>query len=125
MFKFAKERKVWWPIIVKLPKDGGGFDEFTCRILYRLIDRDEIKAQMKGVNQNDPGFLQKFARKLSDNEDEYLRAHVLDWKDIVDQDENPIPFTFEGLKAATKDIAFNKALLAGLQEASYGAEQKN
>lgn len=125
MFKLAKERKVWWPITVKLPKEGGGFEEFTCSILYRLIDREEIKAQLEGLKRDDAGFLQKFARKLADNEDDYLRTHVLDWKDVLDQDEKPIPFTFETLKAANRDIAFNKALMAGLQEASYGAEQKN
>lgn len=134
MFELARERKVWWP--VDLPN---GIDEDdnvrTARVLvlFRIFTRKELSRtrlqlaeQMltpKGrAVEEDP--IEALAKREAETE-QALRDRVLDWKRIVDEDGQAVPFGQEVLDVLIEHDGCYQALLQGLHEASRGAKAKN
>ncbi len=126
MYRFAKERKVWWPIKVGTINDQGKMEEAEVRIFYKLLDRDELPK----ADESDKGVTEMF-KKLAElvqgtgKGDELTLSHVFGWEGIADQDGKPIEFSQEALKGTLKDPRFARAVAMGLAQASFGAEIKN
>lgn len=100
-----KPRAVWWPVIIKRPRDDG-VDEIKIRVQFLLPKRSVARA---------PGFGSEKAAE-----------YVLDWEGVIDADSGqPLPFNAENLAALRDDAYFENALALGLAHAANGAIEKN
>ncbi|RDH86367.1 MAG: hypothetical protein DIZ78_09360 [endosymbiont of Escarpia spicata] len=78
MFQFAEKREVLWPVIIGAPSaDGSGrIDEFTIKVRFSLLGRDEAKSMRGGANDE---FI------ASEDFETLLKSHVHGWEDYKDQ----------------------------------------
>lgn len=78
-FVLAKEVKVSWPVVVKVPVDGGSFESREFTAVFKVLDQSELDT----VNQGDviSGLLDEAVVGLSGLKDE-TGADVL-WSDEV------------------------------------------
>lgn len=107
MFRFAKERIVWWPVTIKAPaKDRPGHvEEFAAKIRVQLLDMDEIKQYVHGAPESDT---------------ELLVQKISDWEDIADESGKALAFTADNLRALLSIPYVRGAFAGGLLEASSG-----
>lgn len=118
MFKFAKNRRVLWPVTIKEPAaDGSGtVDEKKALLLFELFTDDEISA---------------ITKQLKDGEHKpiilgYLRDKIKGWEDIEDEESGEaVAFNPGNLSALLAVPYIRAAFDIGLWEASTGAPAKN
>lgn len=109
MFRYAKNREVLWPVIIKQPSDDGAgrVDEIQVNILFRLLGRQE------------------YIDKQQEALDELLLEHVTGWELIADGAGDDLPYNQENLRALIDIPYVRTALFEGLMNASTGAPVKN
>ena len=110
-YRFAAERKVWWPTTIYLPVDHGRTREIPVEFFYEVPDRDQSKALSEMPN---------------DEFEAELKRRIHGWSDnIADENGKPIPFNKENLDALMAKPEFMEAAHRGLLNASLGAAVKN
>ena len=117
-FVVAKNRRYFWPIKVRLPAEdawrAGTVTEFTFKAQFEAIDSEESKA-IKDQVANLP-----VEERLEHQHDLLLRV-VVGWdEDIVDADNQPIPFSTEMLEELLRDQWVSLAFWRAWGEALTG-----
>lgn len=131
MFRLADLGLVSWPVRI-------GDAEF--RATFRILDRAALRArQQQGLE----GFLERLkedgqprrpedvvalldaTHKREDADEAALLARVTDWRNVVDDAGNPVPFSTDHLSALLATEYAFKALLHALLEASREGPEKN
>lgn len=140
MFRFANAGKVWVPVVLPMGNTEGG-GEVVIHLLQDLFTRDEMRSRERDVRSRSVNGLSSRAGEIktledlervfdevvatekSDTDDLVRRTH--DWRGIVDDEGQAIPFDTEKLAAlATFDWWF-KAARAALFETSREGVRKN
>ncbi len=112
MFKFAKDRIVRWPVVVRVPTDGGTIKKQICQVDFLLLDDDGLKEMATSRTEDDA--LHKLAE------------HIRGWDEsVADETGAPIAFSEQMRDALLKDPLFAKACALALMQASMGAPAKN
>lgn len=86
MFKVVSERKVWWPVKVAVPADGGNVDDQEFQLLFRVRDVDgnrELLASAPAIGPGDTG-----AKPLSESYAEFVEQIATDWKDVESEERS-------------------------------------
>lgn len=109
MFKIEKKKNIKWPVVINIPRDGGGTTQARITAEFELIGTDEYNAIF-----TDGG-----------NDKDLIRRTLKNWDDVKDEDGNPLEFSSEnvemlidishvrsGLTAAYIDMAFGKKAAA-------------
>ena len=137
-FKLAGERPAFtWPVKVKVPLDGGKFrdDTFTAHfqscprsVIVEHARRDQqavqkrIEAAQRGDSAEELAALEDY-----DSETAILREYFVGWNDdLVDADDNPIPFS-EMVRDQLLEIHFVRRAVSEAYWAAMngGARAKN
>ncbi len=109
MFKLAQVEKVWWPVVIQMPVDGGKTRKHEIQVQFHLQNQDETD--------------QTIAERTGDAE--FFCGVILDWKQVCDEDGQPIEFSIDACRKLVKIKYVRAALVKAYQEASYGAAAKN
>ncbi len=109
MFEFAEGNKVWWPVIISMPADGGP-KQVEIEIFYSILTKQGAK-KIISLPANEQG--------------EATLDHIHGWKEFFDVHGKEIPFTRENLIAVMEFNFVEEAITLGWREASRGAATKN
>lgn len=111
MFKFAKSRRVLWPVVISVPSDSGDgtVTEYPVKVLYELLTRSDVQTV-----QEQPEVGQ-----------EMLRDKIQGWEGIADEDGQVLVYSPEALEALLDVPYIERAFSTGLLQASNGAPAKN
>lgn len=77
MLKIKTTHSYSWPVEVSEPADGGRFDKRTFDVTFRVIPQDQIDQILDG----------------SKVDQTLLKTVVTGWQGVVDEDDNPVPFS--------------------------------
>ena len=110
-FKHAKQNRVWWPVTVRVPVDGGT-KKVDGEVLVTVATRTESQKLLDAVGED---FESAIARLFHD------------WRGdaFMGEDNSVHPFSAENLIALMEFRFFESALSNALREASMGAATKN
>lgn len=115
-FKLTKTYEYWWPVTVVMPdpKRPGKFIEAKFEALLeplpldeQLADLDEDRATAT-TRENVERNLQRLART------------VKGWRGILDEGDEPLPFSDEMLEMALQQAPFRAAIQKALQDSQNG-----
>jgi len=109
MFEFAEKNKVWWPVTISMPTDGGA-KSVEIEVQYTMLSKSAA---------------QKIVGLPRDEQGEAMLDHVHDWRKFPDVHGKEIPFTRENLIAVMDWNFIEEAITRGWREASRGAPTKN
>lgn len=102
-----KVKSFKWPVTIEEPADGGSFDSSTFDITFKRLGRKEFG-------------------KLSEKGDlPLLKAIVLGWLGISDEDGAAVPFSIETLTEFADDPYWVRGVLKAYTETFDGAKQGN
>ncbi len=126
MFQIANEiaETLEWPVIVEVPVNGGKTRKYEFLGIFRRLGADEKKEFVDGIqadrNADDENWEDKFLDKIC--------TVLVGWKSVVDQNNVPIEFGRESLRAAIRSPN-GGPIMAGLNRAIYqfesGTKAKN
>jgi len=112
MFEFFSEPlQHWWPVVVKAPSSAtpGAIVEHRFEVLFETLEHDEAEKIDNEVSAAE------IAGDTS-KRNVLLRRVVKGWKGVVDQKQQPIPFSTEVLDKVLQftwnRIGFNRAWTA-------------
>lgn len=112
MFEVSAEPlQHWWPVVVKAPSSTtpGAIVEHRFEVLFETLEHDEAEKIDNEVSAAE------LAGDVS-KRNVLLRRVVKDWKGVVDQKQQPIPFSTEVLDKVLQltwnRIGFNRAWTA-------------
>lgn len=106
-FVRKKVKTFKWPVTIEEPADGGTFDSSTFDITFKRLGRKDFSA-------------------LSEKGDLILlKAIVLDWDGINDEDGKAVPFSIDTLKEFSDDPYWIRGVLKAYTETFDGARQGN
>ena len=107
MFKLMKKPVVWWPVTIQVPIDGGEVTKHEVQVQYELISESEYKT-------------------FAEQGDEALLIRVVkNWKDIADENGEPLVFSKKNLLAMAQVRFARIGLVHGYMSAESGAPIKN
>jgi hypothetical protein len=96
MFKIGSSESYSWPVTITLPDNEGKFSKQDLTAVFKRLSQTETEILMTDAA----------AGKLKDRE---IAAQILmDWKNIVDDSGNQVPFT-----PALRDQVLNISTVAG------------
>ena len=106
-FVRKKVKTFKWPVTIEEPSDGGTFDSSTFDITFKRLGRKEFS-------------------KLSEKGDlPLLKAVVLGWNGISDEDGTDTPFSIEALTEFADDPYWVRGVLKACTETFEGAKAGN
>ena len=106
-FKIAEGPvKVWWPVKVEMPVDGGRFHTFEFKALFEILDLDEFEDLADAADETTRNLkrLEKLTRQITEEAEgapekpidivrDVLVRVTHGWKEIVSEATNePVPF---------------------------------
>lgn len=106
MFKKTAMKKVWWPVTVAVPKDGGSVARHTFDVELEILKQSEFDAVY-----SDGG-----------NDLALVTRVVGNWRQYADEDGNEIPFSPEALNEAIETPYVRGAIVGAYLQASQGRE---
>lgn len=126
MFKFAPKNEVLWPVEIRAPRgDGsGGVQVFKIRVLFRLLSRTDARTLEVCGRKAYSGTVEEEDAARAEAE-RLLRAHIVGWEDVHDEQDAPLPFSDEALTAMLNVPYIERAIVSALLQASLGAPAKN
>ncbi|MBN9243378.1 MAG: hypothetical protein J0I98_11340 [Mesorhizobium sp.] len=85
----------WWPIKIPVPHPDrpGQWKTETFEMQFRAVDEDRIREL-----QEEYAALKNEAERLA-HQDDQLFAAAVDWRGVVDDEKEPVPFSQEMLLA--------------------------
>lgn len=111
MFKLAKVNRVYWPVTVQIPQDGGTSQKATFEAQFEILSQDEADAVVMGRN---------------DAHTDLLDRVLVGWKNVRGAEgEAEIPFTDEAKKQLLEIPYVRTGLMTAYAEASIGGRRKN
>lgn len=109
MYVLMKEPKVWWPVAVQKPVDGGGVVEERFEAEFLLLGQDKIEE----LSRSEAGHKALMAEAL------------VGWRGVSREGGGEVAFSPE-VRAQLIDIPFvRRALARAFLNAAYGAREKN
>lgn len=138
-FVFPEDRPEFdWPVKVKVPRDGGGYQpqEFTARFRMapRSVINEHLRRQAEALARQSQGLRAmaaaedaEDAKDPEDAEDAILKEYFVGWgADVVDAAGSPVPFS-PGFRDQMLEFAhIRKAVSAAYWQAVNGdAKAKN
>lgn len=113
MFKITQKPTYFWPVKVRLPADGGQFDEQTFDAQFRRLPQAEIDAMRADVLAGNASDI-PLARRL-----------LVGWKGVQDADGQDVPFS-ETLRDQVLDIpGVATAVVVSFVDSLSGARRGN
>ena len=106
MFKIEKQTIVQWPVMIGIPRDGGGISKARINAQFELLPNNEFQAIY-----SDGG-----------NDETLLRRVLLGWNDVADADGNPLAFSPEAREMLIQITYVRSALVAAYMECCSGRE---
>ena len=106
-FVRKKVKTFKWPVTVEEPADGGTFDTSTFDATFKRVGRGE------------------FAKLSDKGEFDLLKAVLVGWDGIDDEDGKPIPFSIEALKEFSDDSYWVRGVLTAYTKTFEGAREGN
>jgi hypothetical protein len=106
-FVRKKVKTFTWPVTVEEPADGGVFDSSTFDITFKRLGRKDFAA-------------------LSEKGDLILlKAVVLGWDGITDEEQKAVPFSLEAIREFSDDPYWIRGVLKAYTETFDGAKAGN
>lgn len=119
MFKVVSERKVWWPVKVAVPADGGNVEDQEFQLLFRVRDIDgnrELLASAPAIGSGNA-----VEKPLSESYAEFVEQLATDWKDVEsDQGSGTLTFNRSNLIQVMKVPGAFMAVLEAYRSCSLG-----
>jgi hypothetical protein len=111
MFKLDLSNTYWWPVKFAVPREAGGtVDTFTFTAEFRRLPVDESTSI----------FDEAAKKKAPDND--IARQLIVGWKDVMDGNGAPVPFSDVALARALTIHGFGSAVVqAYVDSLSQGA----
>ena len=106
MFKIEKQLSVQWPVLIGIPRDGGGISKARISAQFELLPNSEFQA----IYSN------------GGNDEDLLRRVLLGWSDVADADGNPLAFGSETRETLIQITYVRSALVAAYMECCSGRE---
>lgn len=127
MFVFVPNLTCWWPVKVQQPdpEKPGQMTEYSFEIEFEILDRDETRrmddertALLKQVETDaSEENLRKIQDELEAQAVSSFRRVIRNWRGIVDEDKNPVPFSEATFAAAMRHNRIRAAINRAYQEA--------
>jgi hypothetical protein len=118
----SKDKTLNWPVSVSIAADGGRTVEHIFTGTFKVLDEDERETLFPDAADKLPT-----SSSLEAAVDDILKV-MTDWKNVVDENRNPIDFNRETLLTAVRS-ASGYSVLQGIWEAMrqvrVGARAKN
>jgi hypothetical protein len=135
MFKIVSNLTAWWPVTVLEPdnENPGTLKEETFEVEFIIrgrnelkVNQDERKALVKQLPSGDD-FLsdhaaatakgEKIGAKIEAHDRKMDHLSIKNWRGILDEQGNPLPFTAAALDMALNHDRIRVALNKGFEEA--------
>lgn len=114
MFKLNQTKTYWTPVVVEIPADGGRFEKSSLEVCFRRLTRDEFTDLQKRLND----------KEITDLE--LCKKVVHDWKKVVDEDGNEVPFNESNLSMVDQDVVqFVPAVILAFFNSITKVREKN
>lgn len=107
-FKGSRD-SVLLPLVAECMTESGATYKINFKARFRRPQQDE-RRELAEINRADS--LQF--------EDEGVERLLMDWADVKDKDDEPIPYTPENVAAAMQEPAYREALVKGALTMVYG-----
>ncbi len=106
-FVLTKEHTYWWPVKVAIPDPdparAGKLIEQEFRMQFVSIGQDEAQALADEIAALEP-------KERAAREHDLILRVSKDWADIVDEDQQPVPFSEEMFRAAMQSPFYRAAV---------------
>ena len=110
MFVLNKDRIVAWPVTIRVPSDGGTFEEQSFTARFKLLGQERLDA----------------LRENADATDQSLLAEALvGWEGVARDGGGEIPCSAEAKRELLGVPYVRLGVLAAYLECSTGAKRKN
>lgn len=110
VFAFASDNKVWWPVPINVPQDGGSTKVIEVAMLFTIPKVKELES-LTGNDDDDVPTLAKY---------------IHDWQNITDAATgNAMEFTQERLLAFMENPYIRIAVIRALRNVASGVAVKN
>ncbi|HYD79844.1 MAG TPA: hypothetical protein VEC06_08545 [Paucimonas sp.] len=117
--------EIEWPVSVEMPASGGSTRKYEFMGVFKRLNGDEKDALDKEIE----------AQAENDGSVDWLEQYLtrtmkvmVGWKDVVDENKEPLPYTRETLRAAVRapsGAAFIAAVNRAIAQLEHGAKAKN
>jgi hypothetical protein len=139
MFKIQSEENkvISWPVNVEVAIDGGKTQKYTFTGLFKLQTDDErdafeLEAQKAAQAQDEQAAGEQdvtvLASAWKDGMIDRIMQVMTGWKGVVGDDDQPLDFTRDTLRAAargTRGTSVLRAINVAVSEINAGAKAKN
>jgi hypothetical protein len=138
MFKISSEenKTIIWPVKVEVAADGGKTQRFEFTGVFKLLNDDQRDALEQATDTpalaTEGGDAADAAPALAGAWKDAMIDRILwtmtDWKGVVGDDDQPLPFSRDSLRAAargTRGVSVLRAINMAIGEISQGARAKN
>lgn len=122
-FKVTSTHRYWWPVQVKQPmadadpKKAGRLETLTLKLLFAAIDQDEAKSLDAEL-----AALPKEEREARQHE--HIETVTKDWADVVDDQNQAVPFSMEIFRQAMQRSWFRLAVYKAYAASIAGEEAR-
>lgn len=113
MFVIKKVESYFWPVKVELPKDGGSYQKHEFQAHFKRITQSQLKILLEGEGDKNP------------TDKEFCKSVVIGWKDILDEEKNPIEFSDESLETLIEIPSVAKTIVVSYLDSIAGSKVKN
>ena len=110
-FVLSATREVEWPVLIKVPVDGGTFQEHKITARFRLLN-DQEQDELIKQHPNDPDMA-------------LLKVAVIGLKGVHDEGGKELPFSERLLADMLRWTFVRIAFVRAYNEARLGARAKN
>lgn len=107
MYTVMNNPTVWWPVVIKVPIDGGKTSDHEVSLQFEILEEDEYN---------------EIATK---GEKSILKRVIKGWKHIDDIDGKAMKFTVENLDILLKKSFVHRSFVIGYLNAAIGEVVKN
>lgn len=125
-----KPTAITWPVSVDVPDDGGKIRKFEFTGTFNLLDddaKDAIAAESRAAAPAEDGSDEAVNAWKAVSVDRIMHF-LADWKGVVDQDKNPVPFSKDNMLAIARTsvgVSFLRGINTAINEINVGARAKN
>jgi len=107
MFKLLKNNRVYWPVTIHQPADGGTTTQHKCQVEFEIKEQDI------------------FNQLANEGDQTLLTNLVTGWRGIGDENGDEMEYNQENLTALINIPFVRTGLIRGYMEAASGAPAKN
>lgn len=95
-FRLTTEHKYWWPVTIDLPDPDkpGKWTTQSMTMQFVSMTADEARAIQERIDGLPTD------KERAEAQHDHLIAASCDWRDVVDDDGEAVPFTQEALRSA-------------------------